>query len=228
MTRRRGLRISLLAFTELALGVSLASAQLAQAPADKYIAAMDRPDRVLKIDEVIQKLRLKPGEIVADIGSGSGVYSIPMAKAIAPNGILYAVDIDRKMLDYVAGRAEKEGVTNLRTVLGEYDDPKLPVKNVDVAYFHRVLHMIEHRQAYLNATATYLNPDGRVVVIDKNREDSPDSWMWLNQSDLDTWMAAISFYPAEKFAVFDDRYFVSYQRPYGNSILLKKREKKPE
>jgi TolB-like protein len=50
----------------------------------------------------------------------------------------------------------------------------------------------------------------------------------LNQSDVDTWMAAISFYPAEKFAVFDDRYFVSYQRPYGNSILLKKRERKPE
>ena len=224
MTTQRVLRISLLAFTGL-LGADLttASAQLAQSPADKYIAAMDRPDRVLKIDEVIGKLRLKPGDIVADIGSGSGVFSNPMAKAIAPNGILYAVDIDQKMLDYVADRAKKEGVTNLRTVLGEYDDPKLPVKDVDVAFFHRVLHMIEHRQAYLNATAPYLKPDGRIVVIDKNKEDSPDSWMWLNQSDVDTWMAAISFYPAEKFAVFDDRYFVSYQRPYGNSVLLKKR-----
>ena len=228
MTSQTTIRISLLVFADLVLGVSLASAQLAQSPADKYIAAMDRPDRVLRIDEVIQKLKLKPGDIVADIGSGSGVFSIPMAKAIAPNGILYAVDIDQKMLDFVAERARKEGVTNLRTVLGEYDDPKLPVKNVDVAYFHRVLHMIEHRQAYLNATVTYLKPDGRVVVIDKNREDSPDSWMWLNQSDVDTWMAAISFYPAEKFAVFDDRYFVSYQRPYGNSILLKKREKKSD
>jgi ubiquinone/menaquinone biosynthesis C-methylase UbiE len=224
MTTQRVLRISLLAFTGfLAADLTTASAQLAQSPADKYIAAMDRPDRVLKIDEVIAKLRLKPGHIVADIGSGSGVFSIPMAKAIAPNGILYAVDIDQKMLDYVADRAKKEGVTNLRTVLGEYDDPKLPVKDVDVAFFHRVLHMIEHRQAYLNATAPYLKPDGRIVVIDKNKEDSPDSWMWLNQSDVDTWMAAISFYPAEKFAVFDDRYFVSYQRPYGNSVLLKKR-----
>ena len=104
--------------------------------------------------------------------------------------------------------AKEAGVTNLRTVLGEYDDPKLPVKNVDVAFFHRVLHMIEHRQVYLNATAKYLKPDGRVVVIDKNREKSPDSWMWLNQSDVDTWMAAIGFYPAQQFPVFDDRYFV--------------------
>jgi ubiquinone/menaquinone biosynthesis C-methylase UbiE len=186
---------------------------------------MDKPDRVLKINEVIEKLRLKPGDIVADIGSGSGSFSIPMAKAIAPNGILYAVDIDQKMLDSVAERAKKEGVTNLRTVLGEYDDPKLPVKNVDVAFFHRTLHMIEHRQAYVNTTAPYLKPDGRIVVIEKNRENS-ENWMWLRQSDVDSWMAALSFYPAETFAVFDDRYFVSYQRPYGNSVLLKKREVK--
>jgi len=202
--------------------------QLAQQPAEKYIAAMDRPDRVLKIDEVVAKLALKPGDIVADVGSGSGTFSIPMAKAIAPNGILYAVDIDQAMLDHVAARAKEHGVTNLKTVLGEYDDPKLPVKNVDVAFFHRTLHMIEHRQAYLNATAKYLKPDGRVVVIDKNREDSPDSWMWLNQSDVDTWMAAISFYPAQHFAVFDDRYFVVYQRPYGKSVLLKKHSAKKE
>jgi ubiquinone/menaquinone biosynthesis C-methylase UbiE len=224
MTRQRKLRISLLAFTALSgIGLTSAFAQLAQRPADEYIAAMDKPDRILKINEVIEKLNLKPGDIVADIGAGSGAFSIPMAKAIAPNGILYAVDIDQKMLDYVAERAKKEGVANLRTVLGEYDDPKLPVKDADVAFFHRVLHMIEHRQLYVNATAKYLKPDGRIVVIDKNRDDSPDSWMWLNQSDVDTWMAAISFYPAEKFAVFDDRYFVSYQRPYGNSVLLKKR-----
>ena len=211
----------------IGIGWTNASAQLQQRPAEDYIASMEKPDRVLKIDEVIAKLQLKPGDIVADVGPGSGSFSIPMAKAIAPNGILYAVDIDQKMLDYVADKARKEGVTNLRTVLGEYDDPKLPVKDVDVAFFHRVLHMIEHRQIYLNTTAKYLKPDGRIVVIDKNREDS-DNWMWLNQSDVDTWMAALSFYPAEHYAVFDDRYFVVYQRPYGNSVLLKKREMKKD
>ena len=189
---------------------------------------MDDPHRVLKVDEVIAKLGLKPGDIVADIGSGSGSFSIPMAKAIAPGGVLYAVDIDQAMLDHVAGVAKAAGVDNLRTILGEYDDPKLPIKDVDVAFFHRVLHMIEHRQVYLNATAKYLKPDGRIVVIDKNRDKSPDSWMWLNQSDVDTWMAAIGFYPAEQFPVFDDRYFVAYQRPYGKSVLLKKHATKKD
>jgi ubiquinone/menaquinone biosynthesis C-methylase UbiE len=225
MTKQRALLISCLVVPSLlGIGLSNAFAQLAQRPADDYIKSMDRPDRDLKVNEVIARLKLKPGDIVADVGSGSGAFSVPMAKAIAPNGILYAVDIDQKMLDYVAERAKKEGVTNLKTVLGEFDDPKLPVKTVDVAFFHRVLHMIEHRQAYVNATAKYLKQDGRIVVIDKNPEDSPDSWMWLKQSDVDTWMAALSFYPAEKFAVFDDRYFVSYQRPYGDSVLLKKRQ----
>lgn len=199
-------------------------AQLAQSPADKYIDAMNRMERGIedKIPAVIEKMRLKPGDIVADIGSGSGTFSIPMAEAIAPNGILYAVDIDPKMLEYVADRAKKAGVTNLRTVLGVNDDPKLPVKDLDVAFFHRVLHMIEHRQLYLNNTAPYLKPDGRIVIIDKNPEQSPENWMWLKESDVDTWMAALAFYPAEKFDVFKDRYFVSYQRPYGNSVLLKK------
>jgi ubiquinone/menaquinone biosynthesis C-methylase UbiE len=206
-------------------GLGTASAQLAQLPAKEYIDRMDRDARAsdLKIDEVIAKLRLKPGDIVADIGSGSGLFSIPMAKAIAPNGILYAEDIDKDLLAYVADKAQKEGVTNIRTVLGVYDDPKLPVRNIDVAFFHRVLHMIEHRQLFLNDTAPYLKPDGRIVIIDKNPEDSPNSWMWLRQSDVDTWMAALSFYPAEKYGVFDDKYFVVYQRPYGNSVLLKKR-----
>ena len=226
MTQQEKLRIAGFVFLGL-FGIGLGSAsafQLEQRAAEDYLERMERPTRVVKVNEVIEKLQLKPGNIVADIGSGSGTYSIPMAKAIAPNGILYAVDIDQKMLDFVAEKAKKEGVTNLRTVLGEYDDPKLPVKDVDVAFYHRALHMIEHRQTHLNATAKYLKPDGRIVVIDKNREDSPTSWMWLNQSDVDTWMAALSFYAAEKFAVFDDRYFVSYQRPYGNSVLLKKRE----
>jgi precorrin-6B methylase 2 len=208
------------------LGLTNASAfQLEQRPAEAYIESMDKPSRVsgLKVDEVIQKLELKPGDIVADIGSGSGAFSIPMAKAIAPNGILYAVDIDQKMIDFVADKAKEAGLTNVVPVLGKYDDANLPVKNVDVAFFHRVLHMIEHRQLYLDNLEKYLKPDGRIVIIDKNPEDA-SNWMWLKQSDVDTWMAALSFYPIAHYGVYDDRYFVVYQRPYGNSVLLKKKE----
>ena len=227
MTRRR--TVSLTCMSLIALlgsGLSTVSAQLGQRSAQEYIDSMERPERVadLKIDEIIGALELKPGDIVADIGSASGIFSIPMARAIGPTGTLYAVDIDKDMLDYVVNRAKKEGVANVRTALGEYNDPKLPVRNVDVAFFHSVLHMIEHRQAYLNAVAKYLKPDGRIVVIDRNPEHVT-GWMWLKQSDVDSWMAAISFYPAQQFHLFDTKYFVVYQRPYGNSILLKRRSR---
>ncbi len=220
---RVGLAILLLA---LAAVSDLSALQLGNSrPAEEALARWDRPQRVagLNVDEVIAKLKLKPGDVVADIGSGSGAFSIPMARAIAPNGTLYAVDIDQALIDFVGERAKKEDVGNVRTVLGEYDDPKLPVRSVDVAFFHRVLHMIEHRQAYLNAVAKYLKPDGRIVIIEKEPEDQSD-WMWLKRSDVDTWMAAIGFYPAERFGVFDDKWFVAYQRPYGDSELLKDRD----
>ena len=222
MTQHTYLRSACLGATLLfGLGSIGLFAQLQQRPADDYIQRMERPARVanLRVDEVIAKLELKPGDVVADIGSGAGAFSVPMARAIGPNGTLYAVDIDQAMLDYVGDQAKKQGVGNVQTVLGEYDDPKLPVKTVDVAFFHRVLHMIEHRQAYVNAVAKYLKPDGRIVIIEKNREDATN-WMWLQKSDVDTWMAAISFYPAQTFGVYDDRYFVVYQRPAGDSVIL--------
>ena len=223
MTKQSKFQILWFAFLCLfGFGLTDASAfQLQQRPAKDYIERMERPGRVagLRIDEVIEKLQLKPGDVVADIGSGSGAFSIPMARAIGPNGTLYAVDIDQAMIDFVGDRAKKEGVGNVRIVLGEYADPKLPVRDLDVAFFHRVLHMIELRQAYVNAVAKYLKPDGRIVIIEKEPEES-GNWMWLRRSDVDSWMAAIGFYPAERFGVFDDKWFVSYQRPYGNSVLL--------
>jgi arsenite methyltransferase len=222
IVRSKLLRFSLLFVLMLGVGATTASAQLQQLPADKYIARMNHPGRDLKVNQVIQKLGLKSGDIVADIGSGSGLFSIPFAKAVAPKGTVYSVDIDPKMLAYVANRAKESGITNLKTVVGQYDDPKLPVKDVDVVFFHRVLHMIEHRQAYLDNAAKYLKPGGRIVVIDKNPQDSLNSWMWLKQSDVDSWMAAIGFYPAQHFGIYDDRYFVVYARPYDNSVLVQK------
>ena len=181
------------------------SGQLQQRPADEYLKAMDNPDRDLKVDEVISKLRLKPGNIVADIGSGSGSFSIPMAKAIAPNGTLYAVDIDQKMLDFVADKAKKAGVTNLRTVLGEFDDPKLPARDVDLAFINDVLHHIQNRAVYLKALAHYIKPSGRIAIIEMNKDDpktphrnQPE--LLVSRDEITSWMADAGFKLVEEHA----------------------------
>ena len=197
----------------LGAGAGEGAAQIGQRPADQYIDLMENPRRVenLRVDEVVAALDLQAGETIADIGSGAGAFTIPMARAVGPTGTVYAVDIDQAMIDYVLGLANEEGLENVVGVLGEFDDPLLPVEDVDVAFLHRTLHMIEHRQAYLNATAKYMADDGRIVVVEQD-EDTVRNWMWLHPGDVDTWMAAISFYPARRVEGFEPRWFTIYQR----------------
>src|SRR5919198_1466820 len=142
--------------------------QLAARPAPEWIARLERPERVasLKIDYIISKLELRPGLVVADMGAGPGVISLPMAKAVTPGGKVYAVDIDQAFIDHIAMRAKEQHVTNVQPILGRFTDPALPAADVDVALFHDVLHHIEDRAGYLKATAKYMKPDGRIAIVE--------------------------------------------------------------
>jgi len=168
----------------LAAGVAESRAQLAPRKADEWVTTLEGPRRIatLKIDEVISKLQIKPGMVVADIGAGSGIFTRPLAKTVAPGGKVYAVDIQQDLLDYINKRDKEENIPNVRTVLGEFDDPKLPARDVDLALINDVLHHIEHRAAYLKALATYLKPSGRIAIIemDKNDPNTPHK----NQPEL--------------------------------------------
>jgi ubiquinone/menaquinone biosynthesis C-methylase UbiE len=197
-----------------------ASAQLGSRETKEWIQNLDRPERIagLKIDEVLAVLKLKPGDNVADIGSGTGAFSLPFAKAVAPSGKVYAVDIDPGLLDYIAQKAKKENVANIQTVKGEFSDPKLPNHDVDLAFFHDVLHHIQNRQAYLKALGTYIKPTGRIALIEMNRDDpktphrnSPE--MLLSKDEVKKWMAAAGFYPGEEYDVYGNpKWFIIYVR----------------
>jgi ubiquinone/menaquinone biosynthesis C-methylase UbiE len=114
---------------------------------------------------------LKPGMVVADIGAGSGLYSRPLARAVAPTGKVSAVDIQQDLLDHINQRDQEENIRNVQTVLGEYDDPKLPARDVDLAFINDVLHHIQHRAVYLKALGTYLKPSGRIAIIEMDIHD---------------------------------------------------------
>jgi len=211
-------KVGLLGLLALLGGLSEASAQLGSRSADDWAAVLDREQRVsgLKIEEVVSRLKLKPGDVVADIGAGTGVFSGPLAQAVAPTGTLLAVDIDQGLLDHIVQRAKQEKVANIQPVLGEFDDPNLPTR-VDVAFFHDVLHHIEHRQVYLKKLATYLEPDGRVVVIDLifDRPDGPhrnQPEMHITQEQVRIWMAAAGFPVMQEIDLFDDKFFVVFRR----------------
>src|SRR5260370_30225428 len=157
------------------------SRQLASRPAADWIERLERPERVagLKIDYIISKLGLKPGQVVADIGAGPGVISLPMAKAVAPNGKVYSVDIDQAFIDHIAMRAKERNVTNVTAILGGVTDPALPAQDVHVALFHDVLHHIRDRATYLKSTAAYVRPNGRIAIVELSptqgsHKDEPD------------------------------------------------------
>jgi 2-polyprenyl-3-methyl-5-hydroxy-6-metoxy-1,4-benzoquinol methylase len=188
------------------LGVMLAGtvtesrAQLAPRKAEEWVTTLEGPQRVAsqKIDQVLSKLSLKPGMVVADIGAGSGLFSRPLAKAVAPAGKVYAVDIQQDLLDYINKRDKEDNIRNIQTVLGEFNDPKLPARDVDLGFINDVLHHIQNRAAYLKALGTYLKPNGRIAIIemDKNDPNTPHKnqpELMVGREEILQWMSDAGF-----------------------------------
>ena len=196
---------------------ALAAGQLASRPAEEWTKVLDAANRVagLRIDEIVPRLQLKPGDIVADLGAGSGLFEVPLAKAVLPGGHVYAVDIDEGFFADIKKRAAEAGVTNITTVLGRFTDPNLPVKNVDVAFFHDVLHHVEDRAAYLKSIGPYLKPTGRVVIIDYEAGQGPHGKqpeLQVTRQQLEPWMAAAGFRQSDDIKLFTDRYFLVFSK----------------
>ncbi len=141
--------------------------------AEKWSAVFDDParDATQKPHEVIQALGLQPSAVVADIGSGTGYFSVRLAHAV-PRGRVYGVDIEPDMVKFLTDRAKRENLTNVSAVQGAPDDPRLPEK-ADLALLVDVFHHVDKRLAYIAKLRTYLKPGGRVAVIDF-RADSPE------------------------------------------------------
>lgn len=195
----------------------LVHAQRASRPAADWIARLERPERVagLKVDYILSKLALKPGQTVADIGAGPGVFSLPIARAVSPGGKVYAVEIDQAFLDHIAVRTREQHVENVKPVLGKFTDPALPARDVDFALFHDVLHHIEDRAGYIKALAPYMKPGGRIAVIDLpangSHKDEPN--LVVTKDQAKEWMAAAGFTPVEEFdGLSEGKWFVVYAR----------------
>jgi SAM-dependent methyltransferase len=191
-------------------------AQLASRPAAEWTKTLESPERIagLKTGEVIARLNLKPTDVVADLGAGTGLFALPLAKAV-PSGRLYAVELDEGFLNQIRGKAKTENMTNIVPVLGKFTDPSLPGRDVDVAFFHDVLHHVENRAAYVKSVAGYLKPGGRIVVIEFNPGDSPhkaEPQLIVSKEQTAGWMADAGLVQAEEIQLFPDKYFVVYRR----------------
>ena len=122
-------------------------------------------------DRVIAALNLKRGQIVADIGAGTGYFSVRLAKSEAAPRV-YAADIEPSMVSYLRERAAREGLNNVIAVQAAADQPNLP-EPVDLILIVDTYHHIGDREAYFRRLAKSMRPGGRVVIIDF-KPDSPE------------------------------------------------------
>ena len=137
-------------------------------PLKDRIASMERAERDAwqKPDQVVKALDLKDGNVVADIGAGTGYFSRPLARAVAPDGSVYAVDVAADILAYLKERADRENLHNIKTIVSRPADPMLPVNSLDMAFFCDTTHHIEHRVDFYRKLFPALKLHGRMAIID--------------------------------------------------------------
>ena len=134
---------------------------------------LERDERVQEEQPgaVLEAMGLEPGDVVADMGCGSGYYARRMAPRVAPQGRVYCVDIQQEMLDIMQEYADRDGVTGIVPVLGDVDDPKLPDGEIDWIILADVYHEMSEYEAMLAGMRASLAPGGRVALLEYRIED---------------------------------------------------------
>jgi precorrin-6B methylase 2 len=133
---------------------------------------LERPSREMseQPEAAIAALHLRPTDVVADIGAGTGYFSFRIA-ALVPEGKVLAVDVQPEMIDILEFLKQENQVENVEPVLGAADDPQLPDASVDVALMVDAYHEFEYPYEMMRAIATALKPDGRVVLLEYRKEN---------------------------------------------------------
>jgi precorrin-6B methylase 2 len=134
---------------------------------------LERPKRVEeeRTDKLLKILPLKAGMVVADVGAGSGYFTFPMAEKVGAKGKVYAVDVQKEMLDHIKRKMKSKKVTNVEPVLGTITDPKLPAGKVDLILMVDVYHEFSHPYEMTESMIKALKPGGLLVFVEYRLED---------------------------------------------------------
>jgi len=165
---------------------------------EAMIRALEDParDEYQKPDEVVAAIGLRAGDVVADIGAGTGYFTVRLARAVGDQGRVYAVDISPEMIRYLTRRVRDEGLRNVVPVLADADDPLLPDASVDWFVVVDTWHHIEDQAGYLYRMKRMLRPGGKIVHIDFQKRDlpvGPPMEMKVPRDDLVRQMQAAGF-----------------------------------
>jgi ubiquinone/menaquinone biosynthesis C-methylase UbiE len=147
--------------------------EIARVMGHQGAAWLERPEREQeeKPDLLIEAIRLKPGEQVADIGAGTGYFSWRMARKVGEQGKVYAVDVQQEMLEMLVKSMEKRGLQNIKPVLGSEQSCNLTPNSIDLALMVDVYHEFSHPYEMLESICLAVRPGGRIVFVEYRAED---------------------------------------------------------
>jgi SAM-dependent methyltransferase len=162
--------------------------------------------------EVIAALALPPDAVVADLGAGTGYFSVRLARVV-PRGRVLAVDIEPAMVEWVEERARRDGLDNVDGVLARPDDARLPV-DVDLVVVVDTYHHIEDRTAYFARLARRLRPGGRIAIVDfePESERGPPAEHKLAPAVVIEELRAAGLTLVASHAFLPDQYFLVFAR----------------
>jgi predicted methyltransferase len=131
------------------------------------LGLLESPDRDAwqKPDQIMDALGIAEGSKVADIGPGSGWFTIRLARRVGPNGLVYAEDVQRQMLEATRRRVGREGLKNVETILGTPTDPNLPAHTLDAILMVDMYPEIDERVTFLRNVAMALKPNSRIGIV---------------------------------------------------------------
>jgi ubiquinone/menaquinone biosynthesis C-methylase UbiE len=134
---------------------------------------LERPEREQEEEpaKLLPLLKLKPGDVVADIGAGSGFYTFKLSPLVGDKGKVYANDIQPQMLSIIRARAKQLKVSNVEPIRGTITDPKLPANSVDVMLMVDVYHEFDHPYEMIDSMLKSLKMGGRLVFVEFRLED---------------------------------------------------------
>jgi predicted methyltransferase len=139
-------------------------------------AAGTRQDRLRDPEAVIAVLDVRPGVLVGDLGPGAGHFTLRLARAVQPDGAVYAIDARESVLDDLRGEAEQRGITNLRPVTVPRDRLELP-EPVDLLFVSATYHHLPRRTRYFADARAHLRPGARVAILESRREGLLARWL---------------------------------------------------
>lgn len=148
-----------------------------QSPHGKLFAPVDlglleAPDRDAwqKPEQVMLALGIADGSVVGDLGAAGGWFTIRLARFVGPNGLVYAEDVQKQMIEAIERRVKREGLPNVRTMLGDTRDPRLPANKLDAILIVETYHEMEDPVTLLRNAAKALKPQGRIGIIDYKKD----------------------------------------------------------